>query len=138
MHFKRVSNWPRKLSDFVEARRHTPFKWGGHDCCTFAADCVFVVYGVDPMADLRGYEDAKAAMRIIGGPDKLPDFAGAQMQAAGFREIDAAHAGQGDPVCVMLEHPTCGIHLGNVIAAPGKDGLEFLPPDKIIKAWRAE
>jgi len=139
MHFnKRLSNWPRLLSDFVESRRHTPFAWGINDCCTFASDAIMAIHGADPMARLRGtYEDATGVLIIIGATDDLPIVAGEILTECGFKEIAPSMAGRGDTVCVMLERPTCGVHLGDCIAAPGADGLVFLATNKIINAWRA-
>jgi len=138
-HFdKRLSNWPRLLANFIEARRHTPFAWGTNDCCTFAADAIKEIYGTDPMARLRGtYEDAAGVLIIIGAINDLPIVVNEILTECGFREIAPRLAGRGDPVCVMLELPTCGVHLGNLVAAPGADGLVFLSPDKIVNAWRA-
>lgn len=134
---KRVSNWPRHLADFIETRRHVPFAWGSQDCCTFASDAVLAIYGVDPMAEFRGqYATGKEAVKIMGGSDMLLDFANGVMLRAGFAEMPPEFAGQGDPVCVMLRRMTCGIHLGNVVAAPGQNGLVFLPPTEILTAWR--
>jgi hypothetical protein len=136
---KRLSNWPRLLNDFVESRRHAPFAWGKNDCCTFAADAVVAIYGADPMEHLRDlYDDATGALAIIGGAHDLPEYAGRVLVAASFREIEPIFAGRGDVVCVKLERPTCGVHLGNVIAAPGAAGLVFLPLDAVLKTWRAE
>jgi hypothetical protein len=136
---KRLSNWPRLLNDFVESRRHTPFAWGKNDCCTFAADAVVAIYGADPMQHLRDlYDDATGALAIIGGADDLPEYACRVLVAAGFREIEPIFAGRGDVVCVKLERPTCGVHLGSVIAAPSVAGLAFLPLNEVLKAWRAE
>jgi hypothetical protein len=135
---KRLSNWPRLLADFIESRRNVPFAWGTNDCCTFAADALMAIHGDDPMKHLRGtYADAPGAFEIIGTADDLPNVAGEILADCGFREVEPAFAGRGDPVCVMLERPTCGVHLGNLIAAPGEQGLVFLPPREIVKAWRA-
>lgn len=38
-----------------------PFAWGTHDCCTGACDVFEALYGVDPMASLRGQYGSQAA-----------------------------------------------------------------------------
>ncbi|WP_118138774.1 hypothetical protein [Oceanicella sp. SM1341] len=45
-----------------------PFAWGHADCCTAACDVFEALFGIDPMAELRGrYATAAGAMRIIAG-----------------------------------------------------------------------
>lgn len=50
-----------------------PWVWGRNDCCTFACDVFAEVYGIDPMADIRGtYDSAITAARLVvqrGGMD---------------------------------------------------------------------
>ena len=42
------------------------WQWGLADCCTAASDVFLALWGVDPMAELRGtYEDAGSAARLI-------------------------------------------------------------------------
>ena len=134
---KRISNWQGFLHAFIDTRRHVPFAWGTNDCCTFAADAVRLTYGVDPMADLRGtYASAREAKDAIGD---LVDAVHDHMEAAGFRLCDPELAGLGDVVaCFVSRRVCCGVHLGNVIAAPGKDGLLFHSLDVVTHGWRAD
>jgi len=52
-----------------------PWQWGVADCCTGACDAFLALWGVDPMAELRGkYDDATSAYRAIiarGGWEKM-------------------------------------------------------------------
>jgi hypothetical protein len=62
-----------RLMDVALHIAEQPWKWGESDCCTFACDVFREVYGIDPMADIRGtYNSALSAARLIesrGGMD---------------------------------------------------------------------
>jgi hypothetical protein len=134
-----LSNWPRLLHDYIDSRRNMPFSWGRNDCCTFAADAMLAITGHDPMKELRGYKLAKDAMRISGGKKQLFAFAGATMINQGFQAIPLAFATFGDVVGVVLRgRQTLGMHLGNTIASPGKNGIVFIESSEVAQAWRAE
>jgi hypothetical protein len=50
------------------ALRHAEalWAWGQSDCCTFACDVFCDVYGIDPMANIRGtYDSAAGAARLV-------------------------------------------------------------------------
>jgi hypothetical protein len=133
------SNWPRLLHAFIESRRSTPFRWGRNDCCIFAADAMLAITGEDPMAEHRGYRLAREAMKIIGGSKQLFNFAGTVLIGQCYRAVPLAFATLGDVVGIIQNRrQTLGVHLGNVIAAPGKRGVEFLRTTEILHAWRAE
>lgn len=45
-----------------------PWVWGASDCCTAACDVFAALYGIDPMAPLRGrYASARGAALMIAG-----------------------------------------------------------------------
>ena len=66
-----------KLFEYLRAAEHTPFQWGRHDCCLFAADVVMVLTGNDPAHDLRGTygnkDEADAVLAVHGGLAALCD-----------------------------------------------------------------
>jgi hypothetical protein len=78
-------------------------------------------------------------MKMIGGSKQLFNFAGTVLIGQGYRAVALAFATLGDVVGVIQDRrQTLGVHLGNVIAAPGKRGVEFLRTSEILHAWRAE
>lgn len=72
-----------------------PFVWGAGDCCTSACDVFARLYGIDPMAPLRGrYASESQAMAMIrarGGwrrmTAQLADLAGLLPGVGGAGEI---------------------------------------------------
>ena len=67
----------------------TPWAWGEADCCTSVCDVVLRLFGVDPMADLRGsyggQAEADAMADAVGGFLNLAAGIAAQ---SGFRAVE--------------------------------------------------
>lgn len=127
----RKQDWPERLGDFIEQRRDTPFVWGKSDCCLFAADGVEVITGIDFAEKWRGkYSSALGAMRFVrqdGGIDKL----------VSLESLPALMAQRGDVVMVGTQGDyALGVCLGRSLAAQGPDGVQFLPADRALLAWK--
>ncbi len=127
----RFENWPELLAAFIEARRHTPFKWGESDCCLFAADALLAMTGVDVAAHNRGkYDTARGALALI-------KEAGGVSGLVALEPVDRKLASRGDIVMVdTAQGDALGVLLGRTVAAQGADGLVFLPPSAIEQAWK--
>jgi hypothetical protein len=69
----RKLNWESLLAQFLESRRLQPYAWGTNDCCTFSADSILALTGVDIAEEFRGYKDQDGALaaikRVCGGAD---------------------------------------------------------------------
>lgn len=128
--------WPERLAEIIEARRHTPFAWGSQDCITLAADVTLALTGRDVWAAHRGtYATEDGAERVVG-PDGLEAFVARLMAAAGATEIAVAEAQRGDWALITVGNmPMVGVVLGDRIAAPGQDGLAFVPLRRATRAW---
>lgn len=132
----RHPDWPRRLSEYIEAARFTPFEWGTHDCCVFCDDAVMAMTGESRMAALRGaYASARAAAGLI-------------KRAGGLVAITSRHLGQpafgnarrGDVVMFeSLGHgPALGICIGAQFAAAGPDGVAFGDISAAQAVWRID
>jgi hypothetical protein len=132
----RSTDWPERLAAFIDARRFEPFAWGVQDCFLLAADAAREVTGDDPAAAVRGlYADEDEAQAIIG-EDGLEAWVAATMAAWGAPECGPAFAQRGDLVFVAVGNQRmCGVHLGNSVAVPGVDRVQFLPLARILRAW---
>lgn len=91
----RPAGWPRTLSEYLLAAqaqyKRDGFAWGRFDCCTFGADWVVQMTGVDPLAEFRGkYSTREEAFALAGG--NLRTALESKLGPA----IPVAHAQRGD------------------------------------------
>ena len=134
----RVADWEPRLSEVIEGARDKPFKWGVHDCCIFAADCVLAISGKDPMEGLRGqYSDRRSALEILnehGGPDALFD---ARLKRIGAQEIMPAYAQRGDVISMAQENAGARIMVAyrSFVIGPGDNGLLRKDRPSGARAW---
>lgn len=125
----RLGKWESRLAQFVEANRSTPFKWGHHDCATFACKCIEAMTGEYPIKEQWGSK-AKA-MRLMK-ERSLTDRAGDY-----FTQIDINHAQRGDLVATMTDDGIAlGIFISPVAVFASKDGLSFRRRSELLKAWK--
>ncbi len=125
--------WRERFDALVRARMHTPFEWGVHDCCLWAADCVLAVSGIDPAEDLRGtYRNASEAVRLVAQLGGMEAIA-----ARGGEPINPLCAGVGDVGLVTLyDRELLAVCAGDVWLAPGTSGLCARPLVDARSAWR--
>lgn len=128
----RPQDWPERLARFWRERRAMPFAWGLNDCCTLAADWVEQMSGADPIADIRGWDDALSAARTI---EALGGMRAAVTQRMG-EPVDWMLAQRGDVVLLTLDRETLGVCMGAFAIAPGADGALLVPMDRAECAWR--
>lgn len=117
----RHHDWPERLFEFIESRRHMPFAWGSNDCALFPADAVQIITGVDLAAEWRGYTTE------IGAARHIRDVGGMVGFTKRLREKPNDLANLGDVILASIEgRETFGIVLRDGRwAAPGADGLVF-------------
>ncbi len=134
---RRAQDWPERLAALIEDRREQPFIWGTHDCCTLAADAVLAMTGIDPMAALRGtYGGETEAEAILLAEGGLEATAARLAAAAGLGDCHLAFGQRGD--VALIQHGNAlamGVVVGDAVAVPGPDGIAFLPPAAMLRAW---
>ncbi len=68
----RFSDWTTRLQAYI-SQPHK-FEFGKWDCCLFACDCIQVMTGLDPAAELRGkYTDLKSAIALVNSVEEIAD-----------------------------------------------------------------
>lgn len=131
----RLQDWPERLAALVEARRSSPFAWGSNDCALFMADAVEAVTGEEPAAAFRGYSTEQEAEEILGAYG-LEGVVARALADFGCGDCPPGLAQRGDVALALLgNQPTMVVVLGEVLAGPGPQGLVFLPPARILRAW---
>lgn len=129
----RKENWDILLAELVESHRNTPFHRGTHDCCTFAADVVFAITGVDHMAGMRGtYSDESGAERILADRGGLRSI----LCTALGSEIPVLCAQRGD--VLLSDHDGLWLCVGRQMVKPGRHGLVAGELRSASAAWRVK
>lgn len=95
---------PERVMGAVERIMSRPFVWGPSDCCSAACDVFGDLWGIDPMARVRGYHGARGALRLM-------------RDSGGLRGLAAALAREGG---LVSGHATGGL---SVVAVEGRASL---------------
>ena len=131
----RHPDWPARLAGYLESRRATPFAWGSHDCCRFAAGAAEAMTGRDAMAAFT-YRNELGAQRLIRRAGSLDELV---RRTLGEPLPTVLRAGRGDVVLADLERgPTVGLCLGQSCAFAGDVGVVYRPLAFARLAWRIE
>lgn len=132
----RKMNWDKLLANYLESHRNTPFAWGTHDCCMFAANAVLSICDIDYAADFRGHYSTE-----IGSKRALIRYGQRDIKSTLNRilgeSVSPLNARRGD-VCLvdLIPHGHTVAVFYNGLWAAGETGLVNIPKSKIICAWR--
>ena len=136
----RPTDWPERLAVEIEAARARPFRWGAHDCFTWAAHVVQRLGGPDLWRYVpdRWQSEAEAAqvMRALG-PD-LSRAVGAVCRAARMPMVGTLCAQRGDLVVVDTPAGLCtGICTGRNVMVVARVGLLAVALNRrAVAAWQ--
>lgn len=135
----RLNNWPEAFAAALDAVQNEPFEWGKNDCCLFACNIVKAITGTDLARPFRGYKNRNEAFEVIKSYGGIGKLAESVAQEYGISEINPLKARRGD-VCLFDtgQGETLGICRGDLVLAPGKEGMVGHPISKIqstLRAW---
>lgn len=132
----RIEGWEAALNEIIQSRTVTPFKWGEHDCCLFAADCVEAMTGRDYADKLRGsYKNAAEAKKVINAYGDMETMISSLLGAP----CETAFAHRGDVMMLDTSSgPALGICCGKLSVFAGHTGLVYHKTMKCCMAWRIE
>ena len=137
----RRADWQSRLALAVEAARAVPFKWGEHDCATWAFDLRRdLTDGADAAATWRGrYRTAPGAQRVMRRLG-WTSFEAMGRDLLGTPLPSVLLAQRGDLVLAAADpataDPAFGVCLGAKAAFIGPQGLGFVSLSTCILAWR--
>lgn len=127
-----VPQWQRDFDALVAERMRTPFCWGQHDCCLWAADAVRAQTGVDHAAEYRGtyFTELQGArvLRDLGGLAELGGRAGPERAPLTAQTGDIGLVFDGS-------RELLGVCVGGHWLVPGTYGLAALPLGSARRAW---
>lgn len=127
-----VPQWQRDFDALVAERMRTPFCWGQHDCCLWAADAVKAQIGIDHAAEYRGsyFTELQAArvLRELGGLEELASRAGPERPPLTAQTGDIGLVFDGS-------RELLGVCVGAHWLVPGTFGLAALPLSAARRAW---
>lgn len=119
----RLPGWERRLFELLERNRMVPFKWGTHDCCTWAAAAVAAVSG-QQIALPSTYTTERGALRVVR---KLGGLPVAVTSLLGFEPLSPSHAQRGDIVLLnqsgSFDGHALAVCFGSDAYAPSERGL---------------
>lgn len=132
---RRVENWPRLLSEYVNDARKLKFKWGENDCLQYSAKWVEVATGSNFYSSYPEYstkEDAQEILIANGGITKIVN------SALGSGHRDYKKASRGDVALVKTPELTMGIVAddGVTISVLSENGETRYPVSAGWRFWR--
>lgn len=123
------------LDEYLSAKMAYPFEWGRSDCCTFAADWVHSITGLDPAECVRGRYSSEAQARALmferGG---LTQMVSEEMDRLGFARTSDPISGDVGLVLAPRIGATAAIRNGERWMFRRSHGLIGVPATAIV-AW---
>ena len=134
----RKQDWEFRLEFQITSATHRLFRYGSFDCCTFAADAILEMTGVDVMKKLRGYKGTKQARELLkdmGGMEKALEIIAAENN---MEEVIVTKARRGDMILIRGRRPAVGILSldGSWVVVPDIRGIYRIPLSLCARAWR--
>ena len=132
----RLPGWELRLAEAIEDARDHPFRWGRHDCATFAFDLRRDMTGCYDVAALwRGrYTTARGAVRVMRrlGWQSL-EAAGRDLLGEPLPSVPLAQRGD---LVLAGTGLGFGVCLGARVAGIAPEGLVLAPLSSCAFAWR--
>jgi hypothetical protein len=129
------------LGEYLSMQTSRPWEWGRQDCCTFPADWVLAITGMDPLAEWRGrYSTESEAELLIAEAGGLIGLCSNGLTGI-LRRVDVPEVGAvGLIKMVGTEHQI--IDIGAIFTgkrwsfrSPRGIGALSLPPENVVAIW---
>lgn len=130
---KRIEQWQRSFSDFLDQHRQKPFKWGENDCVYFVSKSVKSLTGEDHHTQYV-YEDKDGAEQILKDNHGI---IGLLTKHFGIPHKNKWLAKRGDVVIVKIPEITAGVvdDTGQNIVSVSENGIVRLPLSAACRVW---
>jgi hypothetical protein len=118
-----------KIDDYISENLKKPFKWGRHDCFTFAVGWVSLKTRINFLSDYGKWDDALSAKRAIDKVGTLADEIDRNLQ-----RIPSKQAKDGD---LCLVDNSLMLFYGRHIVGVGENGLVFKDRESASCCWQS-
>lgn len=128
----RLPGWEAELARQIERARDVPFRWGLHDCATWAFDVRLALTGQDAAVAWRGlYSTERGAARMLRrlGHDTLAGLCRAILGDP----IQPLCAQRGD---IVLADGAIGVCVGGAGVFVAREGFTSRPMGAAAMAWK--
>lgn len=147
MTIHKLSDWPSRLLEAIEARRNTPFAYGSHDCGCAAGALISAQVGEQVEKRFLGYRTLRGARNRLRKNGGLAGFISTIADDYGWSEVPPAFAQRGDCVLVRGDKIDPDTGLSEALGIVDLDGMSVLLPEvsggwtrvplsKAIRVWR--
>lgn len=126
-------DWPERLYEYIQSKTDTPFEWGVHDCCTFAAGAIEAMTGESPFkASYTNEFEANTFMKSVGGIETwITERFGEPVVPLAARRGDIG-------LLALDDRELLAVVIGDTVCAPGEKHILYYPITMLSKAWRVE
>ena len=130
----REEGWENRLEELVNKKRNQPFDWAENNCMQLVTEAQQTV---------TGHTDFPEALQNVG--TKYSAYKLVLKRAKNLTELMDKHferivitmARRGDIVEIeTCEGPAMGICMGTHAVFVGIEGIEYIPLETLIRAWR--
>lgn len=130
---KRLENWQKSFSEFLDQHREKPFKWGENDCVYFVSKAVKSVTGEDHHSQYV-YDEKSGAEEILKNNRGI---VGLLTKHFGQSHKNKWLARRGDVVVMKLPEVTAGVvdDTGQSIVSVSEKGIARLPLSSACYVW---
>lgn len=131
---KRIEQWQRSFSDFLDYHRDKPFKWGENDCVYFVSKAVKSLTGEDHHSTYV-YDTKDGAEQILNDNHGI---LGLLSKHFGHSHKNKYMARRGDVVLMKIPELTAGVvdDTGQHIVSVSENGIVRLPLSAACRVWR--
>ena len=134
-----IDDWQEALTKYLVSVRFERFRWGRHDCCTFARDALEAMTG--RQVELPNYSTATEAESAMGanGASTVSEWVTSILGSPVAPEegsIVQLKPEYGSPICSITEGPL-GVLFEGKVYTPGRAMIAAHEPGGVLLAWKS-
>jgi len=133
----RKNGWEKRLADFLDSQKDSPFIWGKNDCVLFASKAANEIVERDLEPEILGYGEYNKAKAIAILREHGGEISG--IFDKHFKRKLKTMAQRGDIAVVKYNgDKAAGVVIGRMVICKTVDGLINVPMNDAITVWGVE